>query len=177
MDKYELGRSAAWAVGVAVGLVIALILLRYMNRDHKIRTEYDEMQKAIRNKGYMYGFYTMLIVEALLCLAPASLRIPAVPMVIHFLPIFLGILVQAGYCIWKGAYVGLNTNMKRYMIVAVAASLINFLAFFMAWTGGGLVEDGVLQTPFVNLLCALMFAVLGIVALLRRAADRGESEG
>ena len=113
MDKYELGRSVALACGVLVGLVIALFLLRYMNRNHKFRTEYDEMQKAIRSKGYMYGFYTMLIFEALLCLLPASLQIPAEPVVTHFLPIFLGITVLSSYCIWNGAYVGLNTNIKR----------------------------------------------------------------
>ena len=167
MDKVELGRSAALAVGVVVGLVIALILLRYMNRDHKVKAEYDEMQKIIRNKGYMLAFYAVMILEALLCLVPGSLQIPAEPIVLHFLPIFLGITVQACYCIWNGAYVGLNTNMKRY--------LINLLAFVMAWKNGGLLVDGVLQAPFVNLLCAVMFAVLGVVGLLRRSVQREET--
>ena len=176
MDKYELGRSVALACGVLVGLVIAVFLMRYMNRNHKIRTEYDEMQKAIRSKGYMYGFYTMLIFEALLCLLPASLQIPAEPVVTHFLPIFLGITVLSSYCIWNGAYVGLNTNIKRYMIVALVAALINLLSFVLAWAGGGLTEDGVLQAPFVNLLCAVMFAVLSAAGLLRKSADRGETE-
>ena len=92
------------------------------------------------------------------------------------MPIFLGIVVQCGYCIWKGAYVGLNTNMKRYLIFAVVISLINFLSFFAAWKNDSLIVDGVLQTPFVNLLCAVMFAVLGAIGLLRRSADRGEAE-
>lgn len=176
-EKYELGRSIGLAVGVAVGLIIALILLRYMNKDHKVKAEYDEMQKNIRNKGYMYGFYTVVIFEALMCLVPSFVRIPAEPIVIHFVPIFLGITVHASYCIWKGAYIGLNTNMTRYLIVAVIASAINFLGFFMAWKNGSLIVDGVLQAPFVNLLCALMFAVLGIVGLLRKAADsRMETE-
>ena len=176
MEKYELGRSAGLAVGVAVGLVLALLVMRYMNKDHKVKTEYDEMQKAIRNIGYKYAFYTVIIFEALLCLVPASVRIPAEPIVIHFIPIFLGIVVQCGYCIWKGAYVGLNTNMKRYLIFAVVISLINFLSFFAAWKNDALFVDGVLQTPFVNLLCAVMFAVLGAIGLLRRSADRGEAE-
>ena len=175
MEKYELGRSIGLAVGVLVGLIIALVLLRYMNRDHKARTEYDEMQKAIRNQGYMYAFYTVIIFEGLLCLVPSFVRIPAEPIVVHFVPIFLGIAVQACYCIWKGAYVGLNTNLKRYMVIAVVASLINFLSFFMAWKSGSLVQGGVLQAPFVNLLCALLFAVLGVVGLLRLAADRKEA--
>ena len=175
-NKYELGRSIGLVVGVLVGLIFAWILLRYMNRDHKVKTEYDEMQKKIRNQGYMYGFYTVLIFEAVLCLIPSFVHVPAEPIVVHFLPIFLGITVQASYCIWKGAYIGLNTNMKRYLIVAIIASLINFLGFYMAWKNDGLIVDGVLQAPFVNLLCALMFAILGIVALLRKAADAREAK-
>ena len=54
-EKVQLGRSVGLAVGVLVGLVIAVILLRYMNRDHKVRTEYDEMQKAIRNRGSSFS--------------------------------------------------------------------------------------------------------------------------
>ena len=168
MVKFELFRSIGLAVGVLVGLVIAV--------DHKVRAEYDEMQKNIRNRGYMYGFYTILVFEALLCLIPSSVRLPAERIVVHFLPIFLGVTVQASYCILKGAYVGLNTDLKRYWIVALAATAINFLSFFMAWKNGSLVVDGVLQAPFVNLLCALMFAVLGVFALLRKTADREESE-
>jgi len=175
-NKVELGRSIGLAVGVLVGLVLAFFLLRYMNRDHKAKTEYDEMQKSIRNQGYKYGFYTVIIFEALLCLVPSFVRIPAEPIVVHFLPIFLGITVHACYCIWNGAYVGLNTNMQRYLIVAVVASLINFLSFFMAWKSGSLIVDGVLQAPFVNLLVALMFAIIGIVGLLRKAADSRENE-
>ena len=175
-EKFELGRSVGLAVGVLVGLVIAVILLRYMNKDRKVRTEYDEMQKAIRNHGYMYGFYTILIFEAILCLVPSFVRIPAEPIIVHFLPIFLGITVQASYCIWKDAYVGLNTNLNRYLAVAVIASLINFLSFFMAWKSGSLVIDGILQAPFVNLLCALMFAILGIVGMLRKATKREVDE-
>ena len=175
-NKYELGRSVGLVVGVVVGLIIAWILLRYMNRDHKAKTEYDEMQKNIRNRGYMYGFYTVIIFEALLALIPSFVRISAEPIVVHFLPIFFGITVHASYCIWKDAYIGLNTNMKRYLIVAIIASLINFLSFFLAWKGNGLIVDGVLQAPFVNLLCALMFAIIGIVGLLRKTADRREAE-
>ena len=176
MNKYELGRSAGLVFGLLVGLVLAVILLRYMNRDHRVKTEYDEMQKNIRNQGYCFGFYTVLIFEAILCLVPSFIRIPAEPIVVHFLPIFLGVTVHASYCIWKDAYVGLNTNLKRYLAVAVLASLINFLAFFMAWKNGSLVVDGILQGPFVNLLCALMFAIIGIVGLLRKSVKREEEE-
>lgn len=176
MDSYRFGRSLALTCGVLIGLVIALILVRYMNRNHKLRTDYDEMQKKVRNQGYMYAFYTVIIFEGLMSLITSFVDIPAEPIVIHFTPIFLGVLVQACYCIWKGAYVGLNTNLKRYIIVAAVATIINLLAFVMACKNGDLVVNGVLQATFINFLCAVMFAVLGVTALLRKAIDREVEE-
>ena len=123
MSNLQLGRMTGLAVGIVVGLILEVVIMRAVNFNHKMKTEYDEMQRSIRDRGYKYGFYTILIVEALFCVVSSGMDIPAVPIVVHFIPIFLGIVVQASYCIWNNAYVGLNTNMKRYIIVAVAASL------------------------------------------------------
>ena len=174
MDSYHAGRAFGLIFGIVVGLVLVAVLLRYMNTDHRMKTKYDEMQQAIRSKGYKYGFYTVLIAEALLCVVSSAVTIPAEPIVIHFLPIFLGVVVQSSYSVWNGAEVGLNTNMKRYIVFAVIAALINFLAFFMAWRTGSLFEDNVLQAPFINLLCAVMFAIMGAVGLVRKAAKPEE---
>ena len=54
-------RSAGLAIGIMVGLIIAVILLKVSNRDKKTMTEYDERQKAIRGKAYMFGFYGIAI--------------------------------------------------------------------------------------------------------------------
>ncbi len=176
MNKFQLGQSFALTIGILVGLVIALILLRYANKNHKVRTEYDEMQKQVRNRGYMYAFYTVIILEALLCIVGGFWQIPAVPFVLHFIPIFFGVTVQASYCVWKDAYVGLNTNVKRYLIIAMAATAINILSAGMAIKNGSMVENGMLQVPAVNLMCAVMFGVLGVMLLLHNAANRGEEE-
>ncbi len=176
MSNLQLGRMTGLAVGIVVGLILVVVIMRAVNFNHKMKTEYDEMQRSIRDRGYKYGFYTILIVEALFCVVSSGMDIPAVPIVVHFIPIFLGIVVQASYCIWNNAYVGLNINMKRCIIVAVAASLINFLAAFLAWRSGTLISGHVIQAPFVNLLCGVMFAILGLVALFRKAAVREVEE-
>ena len=82
--------------------------------------------------------------------------------------------MQASYCIWKGAYIGQNTNLPRYIIIMAAASVINLAGAFMAWKSGELLVDGKFQSPAINLLCGLMFAVLGIVGLAKKASDREE---
>ena len=155
--------------------MIAVILLRYINRD-RIRTEYDEMQKVIRGKGYMIAFYTVMVLEGILCFLSPLMETVVEPYVIHFAVIFIGITVQASYCIWKGAYVGLNTNMKRFTGVCIAVVVLNVFPAVMAIWTGTMFENGHLQAPFVNCLCALMFAVLGGVGLARRLCDREVDE-
>ncbi len=176
MESYRSGQALGLGFGIVIGLVLAALALRLINKNHRIKTEYDEMQQAIRSRGYKYAFYAVLIVEALLCITATAFTLPAEPLVIHFIPIFVGVAVQGVYCIWKGAYVGLNTNMKRYGLLCAACILLNLFPFAMAWREGSLIADGRLQSPFVNLLCVILLAVLGAAALLRRAAERGVEE-
>ena len=171
---YNSARMIGVTAGIIVGLVIAVFIIRYVNRDKKLSTEYDEMQRQIRGQGYKYAFYTVLILEAVLCVLTMGMELPAEPYVVHFFAIFVGITIQASYCIWKGAYVGQNTNLQRYIILMAVVSVFNLFSAFMAWRSGELFMDGKFQAPAVNLLCGLMFAVIGIVALARKVTDREE---
>ena len=165
---YNSARMIGVTIGIIVGLIVAIFIIRYVNRNKKLTTEYDEMQKQIRGEGYKYAFYTVMILEAVLCVLPAE------PYVVHFFAIFVGITVQACYCIWKGAYIGQNTNLKRYVILMAIVSVFNLYTAFMAWRTGELFADGKFQAPAVNLLCGLMFAVIGIVGLVKKVTDREE---
>ena len=171
---YNSARMIGVTAGIIVGLVIAVFIIRYVNRDKKLSTEYDEMQRQIRGEGYKYAFYTVLILEAVLCVLTMGMVLPAEPYVVHFFAIFVGITIQASYCIWKGAYVGQNTNLQRYIILMAVVSVFNLFSAFMAWRSGELWADGKFQAPAVNLLCGLMFAVLGIVGLVKKVSDREE---
>ena len=65
MDSYSIGKATGLAFGIAVGLLICVILFRYMNRDKKLRTKYDERQEAVRGKGYTFGFWGCMAGAAL----------------------------------------------------------------------------------------------------------------
>ena len=173
---YKGARMAGVTIGIIVGLIIAIFIIRAVNRDRKMTTEYDEMQKLIRGNGYKYAFYAVLIFEAVMCVLTMGMMLPAEPYVIHFTAIFVGVTVQASYCIWKGAYIGQNTDLKKYVILMAVISVFNLLSAFMAWRSGDLIVDGKLQGPTVNLLCGLMFAVIGAVGLARKMADREDEE-
>ena len=130
---YNSARMIGVTIGIIVGLIIAIFIIRYVNRNKKLTTEYDEMQKQIRGEGYKYAFYSVMILEAVLCVLTLGVVLPAEPYVVHFFAIFVGITVQACYCIWKGAYIGQNTNLQRYIILMAFRCSI-FPA--RSWPGG-----------------------------------------
>ena len=168
----ESGMMWGITIGIIVGLIIVVFLLRWFNRDRNLKTEYDERQQQIRGQAYKIAFYALVIFEAFIGILSIGIDLPAEPFVLHILAIFFGITVQVCYCVWNGAYVGLNTNMHRFVPLMIVISLFNFFVFVMRWRDGGVFENGKLQEPVINLLCALMFAVIGIVGLIRKLADR-----
>ena len=162
------------AVGVAVGIILVIVILRFINRNKKVTTDYDERQKQIRGEGYKIAFYAVLFYEAAMCVISPLSDLPMEPYMLHALAIFFGVLVQVCYCIWKGAYIGQNTNLPRFVVIMTVISLFNLFVAFMAWRQGFLIIDGKLQAQGINLICGLMFAVIGVVGLIRKVTDREE---
>ena len=171
---YNIGRMFGVISGVLIGLVIAVIMLRFVNKNKKMTAEYDEMQKLVRGRGYMYSFYTVLIFEALMCVLSMGVELPAEQGVIHFVAIIIGVTLHACYCIWHNAYVGLNMNLKRYVIIMAVVSAFNLWVAFTAWREGELFSDGMFRAQTINLLCGLMFAVIGVVGLVKMIIGREE---
>ena len=165
------------ALGIAVGLVISVFVLKAFNKDGKMKTEWDEMQKLARGKAYMYGFWSMMIAEAIfLVLAGGDVQFPWEGTMTHFIVILTGIMVQASYCIWKDAYIGLNTNTGRFGIGSVVIALFNFAIAGIAAANGLLVVDGKLQSQGANLFIGIIFIIIGIELMIKKMADNGAKE-
>ncbi len=167
-------RSAGVAVGILIGLVIAVILVIAANNNRKFKSQYDERQLRVRGDAYRYGFYTVVIYEAIVFIVEiGGFALPVDGYVLHFAGIILGVLVLSGYCIWRDAYWGLNNNRRRYGIILVIAGLLNVFpvaAMFLRQS-----EDSL---PWVNLLTAVMLLVTGaellIKHILEKRAERAE---
>lgn len=166
--------NAGIAVGITVGVIVAILLLRFINRNKKVTTDYDERQKQIRGEGYKIAFYAVLVYEAVMCGFSTLDILPVEPYVLHAFAIFFGVLVQVCYCIWKGAYIGQNTNMPRFIVMMTVIALFNLCIAFIAWKKGYMFVDGKMQAQGINLICGLMFAVIGVVGLLRKITNREE---
>ena len=170
-------KSSGIAMGIALGLVICFIIFKYANNNHKVRTEYDERQQVIRNKGYKIAFYTALILNAImLVLYYGNLPLPLDPYMAHAAVIFISCTVLGCYSIWNGAYWGLNNDRRKYLIVLAATVILNAFPVVMTAIHGGLLENGKLSPVFINLLALVMLASMGIVMVIRARMDRNEEK-
>lgn len=162
-------------VGLIVGLMLAVIVYKACNKDKKVKTEYDERQQAIRGKGYMYSYYTLIAYLVLwMTLSIGGIKLPLVDAVIAFIGILLGLMVLGIYTIYNGAYWGINNDPKKYGIVFTVATVINIIYTVFAIKAGTMIEDGTLQIPFVNLLCAVVMVILLIAVVIKKAMSKEE---
>ena len=160
-----------------VYLIICIIVFKYANKDHNVKTAYDERQQEVRGRGYRVAFYTAMILEAvMLILYYGNLPLPADPYMAHAAVIFLSCTVLACYMIWNGAYWGLNNDRRRYYIILAATVVLNAFPVVMTAVHGRLLEYGKLSSVFINLLALVMLAAIGIVMLIRDNLDRNEEK-
>lgn len=159
--------------GVIVGLLICLIIFKVTNKDGRIKTEYDERQQLVRATSYKIGFYTLL--GYLLLLAGIELGEINVHMTIDvklYFGIMVGVTAVVIHSIWNNAYWGINNNVKRYAVTFVLATVLNAFVSFMAYKEGRLYQDGMFQSATLNLLCTIMFILIGITIAIKAAVEK-----
>lgn len=176
MSGFAVGRSVGVASGIIVGLIICIFLIKYMNRDNKLKTEYDERQEAVRGKGYTFGFWGCMAGAALVMILDCGGFEIANRFVMDFFIIFVGLIVQVTYCIWNDGYYGINTNRKRFYIISIIAALCNLLSVIGNIKGGSFIVDGVLQDSGVNFLIVVLFIVIGVELIIKERIDHEESQ-
>ncbi len=166
-------KGIGFVLGVIVGLILVVILFKYANTDKKIMTEYDERQEKVRGKGYMYAFYTALIVQAIMVIASVcQIEIPVEEYILHFAGILFGCMTLDIYCTWNNVYWGLNNNHRRYGLVFAIAIIINILAIAGPVMSGMLFEEnGKIGLPALNIMVIFMMTVYGITYLVKKAVD------
>ncbi|MCR4692179.1 MAG: hypothetical protein K5739_12605 [Lachnospiraceae bacterium] len=166
-------KNVGVAIGIMVGLIVSIFILKAINKDGKFKSKYDEMQEIVRGRAYKYGFWAIAIYELIMCVvADPSFDLPLSPFLIHFTAIIVGVMVQVTYSIWHDAYIALNTNTGRFTAVAIFISLFNLLIAGIAMARGAMMENGQLQDPFMNLIVGVMFVIIGIELLVKNNVDK-----
>ena len=164
--------------GVAILIIVffvvflSLIMLKSVHKDGNALPKYDERQRVIRGRGYMFAFYTTLIIY---CLIPFVLKGESKKFLndmLFFGPALIGILIHVSYCIWQNAYVELNIEFKRCVAVILSTSLLNLMMGLMAIGDGRIVKDDKLQVPALSLAVGALGTIIVIEMLVKRAIDK-----
>ena len=161
-----------WIFAICFGLGIALFSMKKMNKDHKVKTKYDERQLKIRGDAFKYGFFATLITNGLVMALAASDFEKFLGMNAYFIPIFVGIVTQMTYSVFKDAYFGLNNQRKSFLTFIAFIGLLNFAIAILATVNGELIEDGILQAPFLNYLCGGLFVILAGELFVKNLIDK-----
>ncbi len=173
-------RSIGMATGICFGLLVAVILIKLLNKDKKVKAEYDERQRQIRGRSYMFAFYSTVITEALMMLLSMGGFLKTLPVeeyVFHGASMFVGLMVLCIHSVWNGAYWGLNNNIKKYYITFIVLFIFNLMPFIGLIRGGLIIENGyIVNFPFLNCLVLIMYVVLGITLFARKRIDDENSD-
>lgn len=166
--------SVALATGIIVGLVLVVCLMKFINRDNQLKTEYDERQKAVRGRSYMFGFYGMAVSNCIMLIIGVDNMeiIKILGMNAFFIPILVGIVVQFSHSIFNDGYVGLNNNMVRFMVGMSLISVFNIVVGIIPWVRGGFIQDGMVYTSFINLEVGAMFVTLCVEMAIKKCIDK-----
>lgn len=165
----------ALVIGLIVGLLVVVIVLAVTKNGDDIKNQFDERQELVRGKGFQYGFFTIMISNAVLLFMNAF-EIPLFSdlQVAMVLSIVIGISVFACYCIWNDGYFALNEKRTGLLISFGCCGLLNLLIAIGHITGGDIIENGAFTFRSMNLFCALLFFVIFIALLAKQLKDRKE---
>lgn len=166
-------KSFGIGIGIMVGIIISIFVIKAINKDGKFKTKYDEMQQIARGKAYKYGFWSILAYEALMCVLTSDdfFVLPFNNFTLHFTAVMVGVLVQVTYCIWNNAYIGLNTTPGRFAAFCIGIAIFNFVIAFAAIANGNMFAEGKLQEPFMNLIVGVLFIIIGVELFIKRVVD------
>ena len=163
--------------GLMFAAVICVIIFKFANSNRKIKSEYDERQEAIRNKGYKYSFYTVMALEAvMMILSMSEVTFPVATYLVHLGIILIGCMVLCMYCIWNDVYWGLNNNRKRYTAVLTVALVLNIIPIIGVINKGEIATSGFESLPIMNIMVVAWMVVIGLFAMAKKIFVKSEEE-
>ena len=138
---------------------------------------FDERQILITGKGYKYAFFTMFGL-AILMLLWETFELPAfaTPGALLYLTLLLGAFINAAYCIWNGAYFGVNSNKKRVLFPTVALAIVTTLSGIDRFREGDVIVDGLITWNILPLSVGIFSILLLSVVGLKTRKDRKDED-
>lgn len=174
--EYNLGLLCGMLFGVVVGLIVVAFMFKYVRvRKEGSNFEYDERQQLARGNGFKYAYISNIIYNGSLCmLYIGGNPLPVDMSVLIFGGILISVLIYVVYCIWHDAYVSLNENANRLLVMFFVLGGVNVSMGVMHMIHGTMIENGVLTFHCLNLLGGIALLVIAgtlAVHMKRQKAD------
>ena len=160
--------------GFICGLFLALVFLAWTKKGDSAECKYDERQLLARGEAFRGGFFTLLIMMAVVMIFEiAKVDLPIDNTALMGICAFSGMSVFIGISIWKHAYYALNENSKNIVIIFALIGTANIGIAIDNILSNKVVVDGVIQGyGCLNMMCGLLFVVVAVVTGLRAYEDK-----
>ena len=175
------GKSIAWYVGFAVGIlavaIITLIVRTVQKRRGVHPGDYDERQMVQRGAAAQRAFVTLLLLLCVNGIVSGALDVHwAQPGVDSFLCMFASVAVFVVECIRRDAYFTVKQTPRSGIAIFTLVTLCQVPATIMHAVDGDFVHNGQLTLSVINPACMVLFAIVLVAILIKRHEDRQEDE-
>ncbi|MBE5883791.1 MAG: hypothetical protein E7291_05195 [Lachnospiraceae bacterium] len=172
---YSNGWQAGIVFGVILGILIVVIMLAATKKGERVKCDYDERQEIVKGKGFQYGFFTVIICNAILIfLSVLKVTFLREMEAALFISVVLGVAVYVSYCIWNDGYFALNENRKSLIIIFATIGILNIAIGIRNIINGSFIRNGSLTFESINFFCGLLMLEILIVILLKKMRDGKE---
>ncbi|MBE6919632.1 MAG: hypothetical protein E7469_08115 [Ruminococcaceae bacterium] len=175
------GKSMAWYIGFAVGILAVVIICLVVRAVQKRRgvtpSDYDERQQVQRGAAAQRAFVTLLLLLCVNGIVSGALDVHwAQPGVDSFLCMFASVAVFVVECICRDAYFTVSQTPRSGITIFTLVTLCQLPATIMHAVDGDFVADGQLTLAVINPACMVVFAVALVAILIKRSRDKREDE-
>ena len=173
------GKSMAWYVGFAVGVlavaVITLVIRAAQKRRGVTAGDYDERQQVQRGAAAQRAYLTLLFLLAVNAIVSGAMELHwADPGVDALLCMFASVAVFVVECIRRDAYFTAKQTPSSGIRIFAIVTLLQVPATVMNALDGAFVENGQLTTATISPACMVVFAIALIAILIKRRSDKAE---
>ena len=170
-QDFDKGFQYGIYIGVFVAIAVSIFVWKKYKKGKK--PYYDERQELIRGRAFRYGFYAMIFWIAISMFAEFLFERTLFDRgAFAFITVIAGVGVNVVYSILSGSYFYVNMNRRKYIIILIAATVINFISSVAMIARGGIIVDGVLTYKCVNILVTILLVAVLAAIYIRDKAEK-----
>lgn len=170
--------NTAYIAGMVCG-VLAVALVCYVvasigKKAGKVQDEYDERQRAIRDRGFRFAYLTLIGYLAVFFFVDSLGVVWCETGGGIFLGVIVSLLVHIVYSIYNDAYFKVSDSPRRFVILFAGVGIGNILIGIGRRIHGDI--EGLLSYGDMNLIVGVFIMVAVVNILVKMQLDKRRAE-